>query len=109
MFDFLYETGNLKNVFSGNFVGPEKLDHWKETLIAKFDEIADNDGFGVEVYCTAAPATFFKIVALDSHNSVDDFKKGFSLSTSSGDGSEVFQIAKMLNDGMLDLDRHKKE
>jgi len=58
----------------------------------------------VEVYCSAAPAKFYDIVALDSQNSIGRTKKGFMLSTGSGCEREAQVIAKLLNDGMLKME-----
>jgi hypothetical protein len=101
--DFLYKTDDIEDTFRGYFVGPEILPHSTKTLIAKFPKIADNDGYEVEVYCFAVPAQFFEIVALDSKNSIDEIKKGFTLVTGTVCVEEVYKIAKLLNDGMLGL------
>ena len=100
--DCLYKTDDLKSLFGDRFVGPPKLEHHTRTLIAKYPE-KDNDGYGVEIYCTPYPAAFFDIVALDSQNSVGDKKKGFTLSTGSGCAKEAKVIAEMLHTGMLGL------
>jgi hypothetical protein len=107
-FESLYNTSSLREVFGDKFCGPDKLEHWKETLIAKFDDVPKSDGHSVEVYCTAAPAEFFKIKVLDFKNSIGVEQPGYSLSTGSGCAGESFKIAEMINGGMLDLDRAEK-
>ena len=104
MFDCLYETKEIKEVLGYNFCGPDKLPHFQEVRIAVFEEDHENDGYGVELYCTAAPAKFFTVKALDYRNSVGDEKKGFSLSTGSGQFEWAVNAAKMINEGMLSCD-----
>ena len=103
--EFLYKSDSLEDVFRGYFVGPEKLPHHERTLIAKFEDNEESDGYAVEVYCVALPAQFFEIVALNSKNSIGEEQIGFTLSTGSGCAEESFRIAKLLNEGMLKLQK----
>ena len=95
MFDCLYETKEMKKILGTSFCGPDRLPHFEEVRIAIFEEDHENDGYGVELYCTATPAKFFTIKALDSKNSVGDQQKGFKFSTGTGQFEWAVNTAKM--------------
>ncbi len=103
MFDSLYEcrANGMKKALGDNFCGPDRLPHGQEVLVAVFEDNPKSDGHRVEMYCTALPAMFYKIKALDSKNSVGDEQKGFCLETGSGVFEWAVTTAKMINEGML--------
>lgn len=101
MLDFLYDTSEMKKALSGNWCGPSTLAHGIEVRIAVFKDDIKNDGYAVELCCTATPANFYTIKALDSKNSVGDMRKGFSLHTGSGCFEWAVETARMVNTGML--------
>lgn len=102
--DYLYETTEMKSHLGANFCGPEKLPHMQEVRVAVFDDNPESDGYAVEIYCTAAPAKFFTIKALDSKNSCGHPRKGFTLTAGSGQFEWAVNTAKMINDGALCCD-----
>jgi hypothetical protein len=92
MFDNLYSTVNMKEAFGSSFVGPDKLIHGEEALVAKVESAGGRD---VEVYCTFMPAKFFRLV--DS--------EGFQLSTGSCTIDEALDLATMISEDMLVMER----
>ena len=103
MFDELYNSDRIKGVFGDAWCGPEVLPRHQEVRIAKYEENADDDGQGVEVYCTAMPAQFFTVKALAGKNSVGDENPGFILSTGSDCAEWAAETARMINTGMVGL------
>lgn len=104
MFDHLYGVSNDERaVFGSNWCGGIEFEKYTPMLIAKFKKPENSDGHDVEVYCSAAPARFFTIKALDSTNSVNEVNKGFTLETGSGMGEFSKQIAEAISSGMLGI------
>ena len=92
-------TNNMKAALGNNFCGPDELPHAQEILIAKFDKGSD-DGYEVELYCTAYPAQAFRIKALDSKDSSGELRKGFTVVTGTGVFEWVVYTARLINEGM---------
>jgi len=84
------------------FEGAE-FKHGEETLVAHYPKPEPGDGQPVDVYCTACPARFYRLVVLSSENSVGDFKLGYDLETGSGMGALVHSVASAISEGMLGL------
>jgi hypothetical protein len=104
MFEQLYDVKPEESeVFGLNWCGSTKFEKHTPMLIAKFTKDKDSDGQDVEVYCSAAPARFFTIKALDSTNSVNEINKGFTLETGSGMAVLTKQIAEAISSGMLGI------
>lgn len=105
MLDFLYQVrGEERRVFGKNWCGPEdSFKPWEETLVARYP--GEGDGQPVDVYCTAGPARFFTIKALEGKNSVGEVKKPWSLGTGSSEGELAAKIALAISRNMLDLNR----
>lgn len=100
-FNFLYDTDDIEQVFGDKFCGPKRFEHGEETLVAKFENDPESDGYEVEVYCCSMPADFFKIVAKPSVNSIGKLGPGFEVTFGSGCCQEAHMIAGLINDGML--------
>lgn len=104
MFNEMYKVRDSeRNLFGDNWCGESVFDRATPMLIAKFEKPDGADGHDVEVYCSAAPSRFFTIKALDSTNSVGEFRKGFILETGSGMGQLTKQIAFEISQGMLGI------
>lgn len=104
IFGSMYDTDRESRIFGDAFCGPERLEAWEWTLVAKYPkDPEDGDGQDVEVYVSAGPARFFKIVALEGLNSIGGNLQGFSLATGSGCGEWAANTAKMISEGMLGL------
>lgn len=103
MLDFLYETDDMKKSIGSDFLGPHRLEHGKETLLAIFDKQPDSDGYTVELYCTSMPAMFFRIKAFDTNDSVGDKQSIFQIATGSGMFDWALETAKLIRDGMLEV------
>ena len=104
MFDALYDTKNMSDALNDNWCGPDKLPHAEEVRIAIFDKEDGGDGHKVELYCTAMPAKFFTIKALETRNSAGELRQGFKLNTGSGCFEWSIKTAEMLTEGTLGVD-----
>lgn len=102
-FDFLYDSReDAKTAFRDHWCGPEKFEHGKDTLVAKYDKHPeDGDGQAVEVYCCAMPARFYRLRILAGPNSIGEVRPGFSVGTGSGQERLAAAIAKAISEGML--------
>ena len=104
MFDSWYEVNEEeKDVFGDKWCGPNSFSEYKKTLIARFSKMQGSDGHDVEVYCSAAPARFYEVKALDTIDSTGHDKKGFSLSSGSGLEMAKFmaELAHNISIGMI--------
>lgn len=75
--DFLYKTDELKKLFGLYWIGPDKFEHCKRTLIVKMGSI--------QIYCTALPTEFFDI-------DINGIRLGFG----SGCADDVHRIFDLL-------------
>lgn len=111
IFGVLYRTDGLlgredgASFWGDAWCGPAVLPHWQETLIAKFT--GTGDGQDVEVYCTAAPARFYRINIIPGSNSIGEPMEGHVLTTGTGQEDLVKAIAIAYSEGMLGIDRAK--
>jgi len=80
---------------------PAKFQHGKQELVAFLK--SERDGQDVELYEVRMPARFFEIKVLSRTTSEGKVKKGFILSSGSGQGELVVRIAKAIAKGMLGL------
>jgi hypothetical protein len=92
-----------REAFGSNWCGPEEFVIWTEVLVAKYPKVEGGDGNPVEIYCTAAPARFYRISILASFNSVGEPKPGFEVFTGAGTGisKTAAKIAEDCSQGML--------
>lgn len=110
-FDFLY-AGNRRECKSlgDDYRPPEQFEHGKETLVATLPKAHPNsDGFDVEVYEIRLPATFWRVVAKPTKNSMGELQPGWEMSTGSG-GEEMLAlvgcIARLASEGMVGFGPH---
>ena len=93
-----------RKLFGKNWCGPEKYEHGKRVLIAKYKKQEKSDGQDVEVYCFAMPATFYIIKALRGKNSINKPQSPYEVSTGAN-GTEMTKlavtIAEQISEGML--------
>lgn len=98
----MYTTDRDRKVFGEHFCGPDELPHMKAVIVARYEKDPEGgDGQPVEVYCWAAPARFYKVVAEPARNSIDKMKAGFTLSTASGMGDWAAATATLISQGAL--------
>ena len=104
MFDFLNKPyDNELNAFAEHWCGPRLYETHKETLVAKYLSDNDDDGQTVEVYCTAAPARFYKIKVLEGKDSIGRALPARELITGSGEAQLAADIALAISIGMLGI------
>src|SRR3990172_6778843 len=86
------------------FRPPKDFQHGEWHLIAEIPK-QGGDGYPARVYECRVPARFFKVEVLDSNDSMGTPKKGFTLSTGSGDEMGVLcvQIALAASRGLIGL------
>lgn len=93
-----------REIFGDRYQPPEKFEHGKEYLVAQYEKDPDNgDGNPVEIYESRWPARSFKLIALDSTNSLGELIPGGVLSTGSGDevGRLMVTLAQEIVRGMV--------
>jgi hypothetical protein len=91
--------------FGKHWIGPLRYPHCEEVAIALFRKHPeDGDGQDVHVYCSAMPARFYTLRAMDSTNSIGEPVKDFCLSTGSGQLQLVADMAKAISEGMLGIE-----
>jgi hypothetical protein len=91
-----------RRAFGNKWCGPDKYESWVETLVARYEkDPLDGDGQTVEVYCTAAPARFYRLKVLPSPDSINNQQAGFEITTGSGAGELAASIAEAISQGML--------
>lgn len=97
-----------RRLFGEQYAPPEKFEHGEWHKVAEYPKTT-GDGQACEIYECRMPARFFKLVALDSANSIDKPRAGFALSTGSGDGvgTLMVSLAKAIADGMIGPERHE--
>lgn len=101
MFESLYELRN-EYAFGANLCADGPLRYGVETLVAQYPK-NNPDGQDVDIYCTAMPARFYKIVAYDSFNSIGGAIHGFTLGTGSSQERLAAEIAEAITNGMLSI------
>jgi hypothetical protein len=102
MFDVLYTPYSQEPlIFGDNWTAPERYEHMKEVLCARYE--AEGDGHPVEVYCAAYPARFYTIKVLPGPNSVGQMRDGWELGTGSSCAQLAHDIATAVSTGMLNL------
>lgn len=110
-FAFLYAgERRMCQSLGDDYKPPESFDHGKDTLVASLPKAhADGDGMAVEVYECRMPATFWRLVAKPTPNSLGEMQPGFEISTGSG-GDEMLDLigrmARLITEGMLSADVH---
>lgn len=91
---------------------PETFPHAEDVLVAALPKSReDSDGYAVEVYECRCPATFWKLVAKPTPNSMGEMQPGFVISTGSG-GDEMLdligRLARLATEGMIGCDVHSE-
>lgn len=102
--EFLYRVTNEDEaIFGANWCGPKRYDHGVETLVARYEKEEGGDGQTAEVYCSAFPATFYRVKVLAGSDSIGQPKAAYEVGTGSGfHMAEVAaQIAEHIAGGML--------
>ncbi len=104
MFDSLYTPyAEERKAFGSHWCGPDRYEYGDWTLCAQYaKDPADGDGQNVDVYCSACPARFYKIVARPTPNSCNEPQEGFILRFGTGSERLVAQIAHEIARGMID-------
>jgi hypothetical protein len=77
--------------------------HGEDVLVAFYPKEKGGDGQNVEVYCAAYPARFYRIVALESYNSIGEPIPAWTLGTGSSMAEEAALLAEKISEGMLAL------
>lgn len=91
--------------FGSHWCGPVKFEMRKETLVARYESLADGDGQTCEVYCTAAPARFYTLKMIADKNSAGEPLLPWQMGTGSGCrmAELAANMAHAIADGMLSL------
>jgi hypothetical protein len=98
----MYTVGSEKAAFGRNFAfSGEVYPEQEEFLIARYPKPAGSDGHDVEVYATSCPAMFYRIVAKETFNSMEEPRNGFEITTGSGMDVWVAETAKLISMGMV--------
>ena len=108
MFESMYEIrADERTPYKENWCGPEHFEHAVPTLIARYKASKESDGQTAEVYCTAMPARFYDVKALQDKNSIDITIDPWTLSTGSGHEMAVLaaEIAKQTAEGMISVNK----
>jgi len=94
---------NTVKIFNDYYCGPKRYEHGKKTLIAKFKKNKNSDGYNVKVYAFAIPAVFFIIKVLGSRDSFGRYRAGWEMNFASDCQEHVYNIAKLINCGKMDV------
>ncbi len=102
---FEHETPYPEEIaaFGEAWIGPERYETHKETLIARYESPDDEDGQTVEIYCIAMPARFYTIRALEGPNSIGERQAAFEFRTGSSMAQLAADMGKAISEGMLGL------
>lgn len=109
MFDFLYNADARDTAILDDlkYVGPETFAPWDWYTVALVPKDPhDGDGQDCEIQECRAPARFFRLIVKNSPNSVGEIRKGWIMSTGSGDecGRLIVALAKAVSRGMIGFD-----
>lgn len=107
--DFYKTTKNDGVAFGDKYKAPVYIrQDWVK--VAHYKKYPNGDGQPVDVYESRYPARFYKMVALESKNSVGEPLPSWSIGTGSGSDSMrlIAQIAQAVSDGMLNLNHDDK-
>lgn len=87
--------------FGPNWCGPDRFEHGDDplTLVATYQQVGSS-GQPVEVYCSAWPARFYRIVALRGDHR---FRREFEINTGSGLTQFAASLAENIAEGMLEF------
>ena len=95
---FLYKVdASERAIFGDAWCGPAQFEYGTQTLVARYQRDQE-EGYDVEVLCTAMPARTFTIVA-----QATDVSGGFIMSTGSGMAELVASMAQAISSGMLTI------
>ena len=93
---FLYRVPRAERaIFGDAWCGPAQFEHGAQTRVARYKRDQE-EGYDVEVLCTAMPARAYTIVAAPT-----DASGGFIITTGSDMAELVANIAKAISSGML--------
>ena len=94
--DFLYRVGDLERATFGDaWCGPTQFEYGTQTLVASYKRDQE-EGYDVDVLCTATPARAYTLVAKPT-----DVSGGFIMTTGTGMAELVASMAKAISSGML--------
>ena len=100
--DFLYEvTEEDKAMFGKHWIGPDRFEHFIETMVAQYKKDEGSDGQTAHVFCIACPARFYKIKAFAGKNSIGEEQGGYEVSMGSGTERLAATIAENIMTGMM--------
>jgi len=102
MFDEMYiPYDHEKAAFGKNWCGPDKYQHAKSSLVARYPKDFGGDGQSVDVFCSAAPARFYTLKIKAEPNSMGEYQAPFEVGTGSGMDSMAVEIAEAIASGLL--------
>lgn len=87
--------------WGGAWCGPELLEHGQATKIAAATKAEGSDGFDVEVWVTALPARFYRVVARPTKNSIGVIKAGWVLPFGTINEQWLRQFVEMITRGLI--------
>ena len=98
----MYEARDYEiAAFGQRWVGPKSFKPWVETHVATYEKHSGGDGQTVNVYCSAAPARFYKLSVLAGANSVGEPQAAYEVNTGSGQHQLTADLAKAIAEGMI--------
>jgi hypothetical protein len=77
--------------------------HGEDVLVAFYPKEIGGDGQDVEVYCSAWPARFYMVKALEGVNSIGKALPEWTLGTGSSMADTAALLAEKISEGMLAL------
>jgi hypothetical protein len=102
--DFMYDPyPEERAVFGTHWCHVGNYNHAEEELIAFYPKEIGGDGQDVEVYCSAWPARFYVVKALEGVNSVGKLMPAWTLGTGSSMADTAALLAEKISEGMLAL------
>lgn len=95
-----YSSASIKQHFGEHFCGPDTLPRMENVLVAHYDPL-NLDGYYVDVYAFACPATFYRIEVKQNGILLG------TINTGSGQHEYVIQTAYLFADGMLAINKEQ--
>ena len=93
---FLYRVDRAERaIFGDAWCGPAQFEYGTQTLVARYKRDQE-EGYDIEVLCTAMPARAYTIVAAPT-----DVSGGFIITTGNHMAELVATMAKAISGGML--------
>ena len=102
LFPSMYDARDYEiAAFGERWIGPKRFKPWEETHVATFEKHEGGDGQTVNVYCSAAPARFYKLHVLAGANSCNEPQAAYKVCTGSGAHQLAADLAKAIAEGMI--------